>query len=160
MRTWPAVQTLEKELRGIFGARLQSLVAYGERFVAGARALSRGEVPGGPGRVSNVVFMGMGEPLANYKAVIGAVRRLTEPTPNGLGMSARGVTVSTVGLVPRINQLAGEGIPVTRYESAPGKAIIYARLKATMSPPAGKAILLMHHMDVVPADRSQWLYPF
>ena len=49
-----------------------------------------------------------------------------------------------------------EGIPVTRYESAPGKAIIYARLKATVSPPAGKAILLMHHMDVVPADRSQW----
>ena len=52
--------------------------------------------------------------------------------------------------------LDGEGIPVTRYESAPGKAIIYARLKATVSPPAGKAILLMHHMDVVPADRSQW----
>jgi acetylornithine deacetylase/succinyl-diaminopimelate desuccinylase-like protein len=49
-----------------------------------------------------------------------------------------------------------EGIPVTRYESAPGKAIIYARLKATISPPAGKAILLMHHMDVVPPDRSQW----
>jgi len=49
-----------------------------------------------------------------------------------------------------------EGIPVTRYESAPGKAIIYARLKATVSPPAGKAILLIHHMDVVPADRSQW----
>jgi len=52
--------------------------------------------------------------------------------------------------------LEREGIPVTRYESAPGKAIIYARLKATVSPPAGKAILLMHHMDVVPADRSQW----
>ncbi len=49
-----------------------------------------------------------------------------------------------------------EGIPVTRYESAPGKAIIYARLKATVSPPAGKAVLLMHHMDVVPADRTQW----
>ena len=43
--------------------------------------------PGGPGRVSNVVFMGMGEPLANYKAVIGAVRRLTDPAPDGLGMS-------------------------------------------------------------------------
>ncbi len=84
-----------------------------EQVVAGARALHRGEVPGGPGRVSNVVFMGMGEPLANYKAVIGAVRRLTDPTPDGLGMSARGVTVSTVGLVPRINQLAEEGIPVT-----------------------------------------------
>jgi acetylornithine deacetylase/succinyl-diaminopimelate desuccinylase-like protein len=49
-----------------------------------------------------------------------------------------------------------EGIPVTRYESAPGKAILFARLTATMSPPAGKAIILLHHMDVVPADRSQW----
>ncbi|HEX6515897.1 MAG TPA: 23S rRNA (adenine(2503)-C(2))-methyltransferase RlmN [Nocardioidaceae bacterium] len=84
-----------------------------EQVVAGARALARGEVPGGPGRVSNVVFMGMGEPMANYKAVVGAVRRLTEPAPHGLGMSARGITVSTVGLVPRINQLAAEGIPVT-----------------------------------------------
>jgi acetylornithine deacetylase/succinyl-diaminopimelate desuccinylase-like protein len=52
--------------------------------------------------------------------------------------------------------LEGDGIPVTRYESAPGKAIVYARLKATVSPPAGKAIMLLHHMDVVPADRSQW----
>jgi 23S rRNA (adenine2503-C2)-methyltransferase len=84
-----------------------------EQVVAGARSLARGEVPGGPSRVSNVVFMGMGEPLANYKAVIGAVRRLTDPAPGGLGMSARGVTVSTVGLVPRIKQLATEGVPVT-----------------------------------------------
>ncbi len=52
--------------------------------------------------------------------------------------------------------LEKEGIPVTRYESAPGKVIIYARLKATVSPAAGKAILLLHHMDVVPADRTQW----
>jgi acetylornithine deacetylase/succinyl-diaminopimelate desuccinylase-like protein len=51
--------------------------------------------------------------------------------------------------------LEREGIPVTRYESAPGKAILYGRLKATVSP-AGKAILLLHHMDVVPADRTQW----
>jgi acetylornithine deacetylase/succinyl-diaminopimelate desuccinylase-like protein len=49
-----------------------------------------------------------------------------------------------------------EGIPVTRYESAPGKAILYARLKATVTPPVGKAVILLHHMDVVPADRSQW----
>ena len=54
-----------------------------EQVVAGARALARGEVPGGRGRVSNVVFMGMGEPLANYKAVIGAVRRLTDPRRTG-----------------------------------------------------------------------------
>jgi 23S rRNA (adenine2503-C2)-methyltransferase len=84
-----------------------------EQVVAGSRALARNEVPGGPGRVSNVVFMGMGEPLANYRAVMGAVRRLTDPAPDGLGMSARGVTVSTVGLVPRIRQLTEEGIPVT-----------------------------------------------
>lgn len=84
-----------------------------EQVVAGARALAAGEVPGGPGRVSNVVFMGMGEPLANYKAVIGAVRRLVEPSPRGLGISARGVTVSTVGLVPAIGKLADEGLPVT-----------------------------------------------
>jgi 23S rRNA (adenine2503-C2)-methyltransferase len=84
-----------------------------EQVVDGARRLSRGEIAGGVGRVSNVVFMGMGEPLANYQAVVGAVRQLTVPQPDGLGMSARGVTVSTVGLVPRMQQLAGEGIPVT-----------------------------------------------
>ncbi|WP_043641962.1 23S rRNA (adenine(2503)-C(2))-methyltransferase RlmN [Nocardioides alkalitolerans] len=84
-----------------------------DQVVDGARAMARGEVAGGPGRLSNVVFMGMGEPLANYKAVIGAVRRLTDPSPAGLGLSARGVTVSTVGLVPRIRQLTEEGVPVT-----------------------------------------------
>ncbi|CAN5236525.1 23S rRNA (adenine(2503)-C(2))-methyltransferase RlmN [soil metagenome] len=84
-----------------------------EQVVDGARAMAQGKIPGGPGRLSNVVFMGMGEPMANYKAVIGAIRRMTDPTPDGLGMSARGITLSTVGLVPRINQLATEGIPVT-----------------------------------------------
>ncbi|MFP5282479.1 MAG: 23S rRNA (adenine(2503)-C(2))-methyltransferase RlmN, partial [Actinomycetes bacterium] len=46
-----------------------------EQVVDGARRLDRGQVAGGRARVSNVVFMGMGEPLANYKAVIGAVRQ-------------------------------------------------------------------------------------
>ena len=84
-----------------------------EQVVDGARAMARGDVPGGAGRLSNVVFMGMGEPMANYKAVIGAIRTMVAPAPDGLGMSARGITVSTVGLVPRINQLADEDIPVT-----------------------------------------------
>ena len=84
-----------------------------EQVVAGARALARGEVAGGPGRISNVVLMGMGEPLANYASVIGAIRRLVEPAPEGLGISARGITVSTVGLVPRMRELAGEGLAVT-----------------------------------------------
>lgn len=86
-----------------------------EQVVDGARKLHAGSAPGSSdgARVSNVVFMGMGEPLANYKAVVGAVRQLTTPAPDGLGMSARGITVSTVGLVPRMTQLAEEGIPVT-----------------------------------------------
>ena len=84
-----------------------------EQVLAGARSLANGKVEGGIGRVNNLVFMGMGEPMANYNSVIGAIRRLTEPAPAGFGMSARGITVSTVGLVPRMRQLAEEGIPVT-----------------------------------------------
>ena len=57
--------------------------------------------------------MGMGEPLANYKRVVSAVRQITSPAPEGLGISARSVTVSTVGLAPAIRKLADEGIPVT-----------------------------------------------
>ena len=95
---------------------LQRNMSTGEivdQVVDGARAMQQGLVAGGPGRLSNVVFMGMGEPMANYKAVIGAIRRMVDPTPDGLGMSARNITLSTVGLVPRINQLTEEGIPVT-----------------------------------------------
>jgi 23S rRNA (adenine2503-C2)-methyltransferase len=88
-----------------------------EQVVHAARMLRRGEVGGGredaPLRVSNVVFMGMGEALANYRSAIGAIRRMVDPAPDGLGMSARGITMSTVGLVPGIDRLAGEGIPVT-----------------------------------------------
>ena len=65
------------------------------------------------GRVSNVVFMGMGEPLANYGRVVAAVRRLVEPSPAGLGMSQRNIVVSTVGLVPAIRRLTQEGLQVT-----------------------------------------------
>ena len=87
-----------------------------DQVVAGSRALRDGELDGEAdpsARVSNVVFMGMGEPLANYRAVIGAVRRLTDPAPDGLGISRRNVTVSTVGLVPAIDRLADEGRGVT-----------------------------------------------
>jgi len=57
--------------------------------------------------------MGMGEPMANYKAVLGAVRRMTDPAPDGLGMSQRNITVSTVGLVPAMDKLTDEGLSVT-----------------------------------------------
>lgn len=79
---------------------------------AAARSMRDGEL-GDPGRLSNVVFMGMGEPLANYKRVIDAVRRITSPAPEGLGISQRSVTVSTVGLAPAIRRMADEGLTVT-----------------------------------------------
>ena len=83
------------------------------QVVAAARALALGEAGGTPGRLSNVVFMGMGEPLANYGSVLAAVRRITDPQPHGLGISQRQVTVSTVGLVPAMKRLAAEGLQVT-----------------------------------------------
>ncbi|MCW8103365.1 23S rRNA (adenine(2503)-C(2))-methyltransferase RlmN [Streptomyces tauricus] len=79
------------------------------QIVDGMRALRDGEIPGGPARLSNIVFMGMGEPLANYKRVVQSIRALTDPEPDGLGLSQRGITVSTVGLVPAINRFADEG---------------------------------------------------
>ena len=63
------------------------------------------------GRVTHVVFMGMGEPLANYDATVGALRALIDP--QRMGISARRVTVSTVGLPKAIRRLAGERLPVT-----------------------------------------------
>ena len=80
---------------------------------AAAAAMRDGELTGGPGRLSNVVFMGMGEPLANYQRVLAALRRITDPVPDGLGLSQRSVTVSTVGLVPAIHRQAQEGLVVT-----------------------------------------------
>ena len=63
-----------------------------------------------PARVSNVVFMGMGEPLANYDAVVRAVRLLI--APGGLNIGARHIAISTCGLPEQIRRLAREGLPV------------------------------------------------
>jgi 23S rRNA (adenine2503-C2)-methyltransferase len=81
-----------------------------EQVRSAAAAMRDEALPGGPGRLSNVVFMGMGEPLANYRRVVDAVHRICDPTPDGLGISQRSVTVSTVGLVPAIHKLADEGL--------------------------------------------------
>jgi 23S rRNA (adenine2503-C2)-methyltransferase len=76
-----------------------------EQVVWCARRLARsGE------RVTNAVFMGMGEPLANWPATDATIDTLTDP--DGLGLSARRVTVSTVGLVPGIRRLAAARRPV------------------------------------------------
>ncbi|HKX76550.1 MAG TPA: 23S rRNA (adenine(2503)-C(2))-methyltransferase RlmN [Acidimicrobiia bacterium] len=77
--------------------------------VAFAQAFLRAEgIPGAPDHLTNIVFMGMGEPLANYDRVREALRRLIEV----MGISARAVTVSTVGVVPGIKRLAEEPWPV------------------------------------------------
>ena len=61
-------------------------------------------------RIMNIVFMGMGEPLANYDNVIEAIKRFNAPW--GLALRARSITISTVGLVPGIEKLAKEEIQV------------------------------------------------
>jgi 23S rRNA (adenine2503-C2)-methyltransferase len=61
-------------------------------------------------RVTNVVFMGMGEPLANYDATVAAIRWMVRP--EGLDMRQRGITVSTVGLVRAIDRLGDEGFQI------------------------------------------------
>lgn len=83
------------------------------QVAAAARALSGAAMSGEPTRLTNVVFMGMGEPLANYRHVVDAVRRIVEPPPAGLGISQRSVTVSTVGLVPAMTRFATENLAVT-----------------------------------------------
>ncbi len=63
-----------------------------------------------PARVTNLVFMGMGEPLSNYDNLLRAVRVLNDP--EGLKVGARKITISTVGLVPMIERLSKEGLQV------------------------------------------------
>ncbi len=61
-------------------------------------------------KLTNIVFMGMGEPLHNYEATLTAVRRLIDPT--GFNLGARRITISTVGVAPGIRRLADEGLQV------------------------------------------------
>ncbi len=63
-----------------------------------------------PGKITHVVFMGMGEPLANLDNVISAIGFLHDP--EGLNLSHRRITISTCGLVPGINELARRKVPV------------------------------------------------
>jgi 23S rRNA (adenine2503-C2)-methyltransferase len=103
--------------RNLSAAEIVAQVVAGERVLQPATpatpATPKGNVsPTSTSRVSNIVFMGMGEPLANYKSVLGAIHRLCDPVPSGLGISQRSITVSTVGLVPAIDRLAAEGLSV------------------------------------------------
>jgi 23S rRNA (adenine2503-C2)-methyltransferase len=95
------------------GEIVEQIVRANAVIAAGELGGSKAKMKDAPERVTNIVFMGMGEPLANYDRVMKSVRTMVTPQPEGLGMSARGITVSTVGLVPAILKLAEENVPVT-----------------------------------------------
>ena len=89
--------------RHLDAGEIVAQVAYAQAF------LRQIGMPGTPDHLTNVVFMGMGEPLANYDRVREAIRRMIEV----MGMSARSITVSTVGIVPGIRRLTDEPWPVS-----------------------------------------------
>lgn len=100
--------------RNLHASEIVDQVVQANRVIAdGEFGRDPGRDPSQPERVTNIVFMGMGEPLANYARVMTAIRFLVAPQPEGLGMSARQITVSTVGLAPAMTKLAGEGLPLT-----------------------------------------------
>jgi len=91
-----------------FERHLQAGEMVAQAAYAAARLRAR-PLPDAPERLGNVVFMGMGEPLANYDNLREALRRLIEE----MGVSGRAITVSTVGVVPGMDRLADEPWPVT-----------------------------------------------
>jgi 23S rRNA (adenine2503-C2)-methyltransferase len=88
--------------RHLDAGEIVAQVAYANAYLAAH------PIRNSPERVTNVVFMGMGEPLANYDNTIESIRRMTEV----MGMSARSITVSTVGFVPGMRKLIDEPWPV------------------------------------------------
>lgn len=88
--------------RHLKAGEIVAQVAYANAFLAAA------PLPHSPTHVTNVVFMGMGEPLANYTNTIESIRRMIED----MGISARAITVSTVGFVPGMRRLTDEPWPV------------------------------------------------
>lgn len=95
--------------RNLSAGEIVSQIYQAERLLAGLPATDP-TIRAGGARITNVVFMGMGEPLHNYDNVTRALRILLHPL--GRGLSRRRITVSTSGLVPAIDRLASEGFPV------------------------------------------------
>jgi len=96
--------------RHLTAGEMTAQVMYAQAFLRSNR------LPGSPDHVTNVVFMGMGEPLANYSRVRETLRRLIEE----VGLSARSLTVSTVGFVPGMRSLTADPWPVTLAVSLHG----------------------------------------
>lgn len=94
--------------RNLCAGEILEQVLYFARFVKKKEAHEEGGLSRRP--ITNVVFMGMGEPLANYENVWQSIVMLN--SPQGLELGARQITVSTAGLVPQIRRLAGESLHV------------------------------------------------
>jgi 23S rRNA (adenine2503-C2)-methyltransferase len=95
--------------RNLTAGEIVAQVLHFARYLADPTALPV-TVVARPSDVTNIVLMGMGEPMHNYKNVWTALRRLTDPETFGLG--ARHITLSTVGLVPMIDRMAEEGLQI------------------------------------------------
>lgn len=96
-------------MRQLAAGEIVEQVLVATRWLRDAAAAEDEAAPHSPARVGNVVFMGMGEPLANYTAVVEAVRRLR----SDCGIGGRHITVSTIGIPDRIRTLAGDVPPLT-----------------------------------------------
>ena len=93
-------------LRNVSTGEIVEQVLHFERYLRAQRTM--GDT--GVDHLTNLVFMGMGEPFANYDRWYAAAERLHDPA--GFNLGARNMTVSTVGLVPGIRRLAGERLPI------------------------------------------------
>jgi 23S rRNA (adenine2503-C2)-methyltransferase len=95
--------------RNLTAGEIVAQVLYFARYLAHAEAEPQMNVER-PTTVTNIVLMGMGEPMHNYRNVWTALRRLTDADAFGLG--ARHITLSTVGLIPMIDRMADEGLQI------------------------------------------------
>ncbi len=96
--------------RNLTAGEIIDQVLYFARYLRQGQEEKDGEIDKRAGRVSNIVFMGMGEPLANYDALWQAIETLN--APEGYGLGARNMTISTCGLVPQIKRLSREKLQV------------------------------------------------
>lgn len=96
-------------VRNLTAGEIVAQVLYFARYLADPTSGPRMDLAG-PSRVTNIVLMGMGEPLHNYKNVWTALERLT--AADGFGLGARNITLSTVGLAPMIDRMAAEPLQI------------------------------------------------
>jgi 23S rRNA (adenine2503-C2)-methyltransferase len=84
---------------------LEDYEIYDQLVLLRNQALNEYEI-----NLSNIVYMGMGEPLLNYKNVLSSISKITSPAPHGLGMSPQRITVSTAGIAKMISKLGDDGV--------------------------------------------------